>query len=120
MVQSQDGYYYQQGSSTPHFWGTDNRWHPVIQVQDTTGSFANRSAFIQYMTSVNNSFTNNRGEVVEFTRALIVYVSTTSRCLSAAIANWMVELRNTLLPPLVIPTVVRESRMLAFNLQMRP
>lgn len=72
-----DGYYYMvPGDGTPYYYGSDGNWHPVIHIQDTTGAFnevANHAAiFLNLMMQHNNSFRNDAGELVEFTRAIVV------------------------------------------------
>ncbi|KID86194.1 hypothetical protein MGU_06627 [Metarhizium guizhouense ARSEF 977] len=72
-----DGYYYMvPGDGTPYYYGSDGKWHPVIRIQDTTGTFnedPNHAAiFLNLMMQHNNSFRNDAGELVEFTRAIVV------------------------------------------------
>lgn len=77
MILAEDGYYYQErGDGTPYFFGTDGLFHPIIQIQDNTGRFiADPGAvdtFLNLMMRRNNSFPNYAGEVVEFTRAIVM------------------------------------------------
>ena len=72
-----DGYYYMvPGDGTPYCYGSDGNWHPVIHIQDITGTFnedANHAAiFLNLMMQYNNSFRSDAGELVEFTRAIAV------------------------------------------------
>lgn len=76
MVEAEDGYYYQErGDGTPHFFGSDGLFHPVIHIQDTTGTFRSDptvvSTFLGVMMQQNNSFYNSAGQLVEFTRAVV-------------------------------------------------
>lgn len=77
MVLAEDGYYYQErGDRTPYFFGSDDLFHPLIQIQDTTGTLRHKpevvNTFLGLMIQHNNSFTNYAGEVVEFTRAIVI------------------------------------------------
>lgn len=77
MILAEDGYYYQErGDRTPYFLGSDDLFHPLIQIQDTTRTFRSKpefaTTFLGLMTERNNSFTNSAGDVVEFTRAIVM------------------------------------------------
>jgi hypothetical protein len=70
---SEDGNYYRQDdSSTPYYLGTDDRYHPLIRIVDTTAHFhAMRADFLSYMRARNNTFRNHMGQEVEFDQALV-------------------------------------------------
>ncbi|KPM40854.1 hypothetical protein AK830_g5681 [Neonectria ditissima] len=107
-----DGFYYIPGDDTPYWLGRDQRYHCPIRVQDTTGAFSTfgyepntrtnttspRDLFLQYMFEHDNSFRNARGELVEFTRAIVVTIEHDSTAASDPNRmfgpHWGIQLTN--------------------------